>query len=48
MSDIWGDSSQRLAIRMDSEKETNYVPTCPHPDLWMHRDKGPKTRESPL
>lgn len=33
LSDIWGDSSQRLGVHMDSEMETDHVPKCPDSDL---------------
>lgn len=45
LSDIWGDSSQGLAVRMDSEKETNCVPRWPRSDQWVRREKGPEVKD---
>lgn len=42
LSDIWGDSSQRLATRMDGEKETNDVSRWPPSDPWFAGRKGPR------
>lgn len=47
LSDIWGDSSQRLAVGLNGEKETHYVPRWPHSDLWVRREKGPEMKECP-
>lgn len=45
MSDIWGDSSRRLATRAGGEKETSEVPRWPRADPRGRRERGSERKE---